>query len=148
MDLRERLMADLKQALRDKDAHRKDAIRMVRAAIKNAEIDLQRDASEEEIQSLISREVRRRTEALEIFRQAGREDLVAEEERGLVVLRQYLPEHLSRDQIFEVVQPIVTELGATGPTQLGPVMRRAMAQLRGKADGRLVNEAAREILAG
>ena len=148
MNLRERLMADLKQALRDKDAHRKDAIRMVRAAIKNADIDLQRDTSKDEIQSLISREVRRRTEALEIFRQAGREDLVAEEERGLVVLRQYLPEHLSRDQIFEVAQQIVTELGATGPTQLGPMMRRAMAQLRGKADGRLVKEMAQEILAG
>ena len=121
---------------------------MVRAAIKNADIDLQRDASEEEIQSLISREVSHRTEALEIFRQAGREDLVADEERGLAVLRQYLPEQLSRDQVVEVVQQIVTELGATGPTQLGPVMRRAMAQLRGKADGRLVNEVAQEILAG
>ena len=141
-------MADLKQALRDKDAPRKDAIRMVRAAIKNADIDLQRDTSEEEIQSLISREVSRRTEALEIFRQAGREDLVADEERGLAVLRQYLPEKLSPDQVVEVVQQIVTELGATGPTQLGPVMRRAMAQLRGKADGRLVNEVAQEILAG
>ena len=148
MNLQERLMADLKQALRDRDVPRKEAIRMVRAAIQNAEIDLQREASQEQVRAIISREIRRRTEALEMFRQAGREDLVAEEEKGLAVLKQYLPEQMSRDQIAEVVRQIVTELGATGPGQLGPVMRRAMAQLRGKADGRLVNQVAREILAG
>jgi len=148
MKLQERLTADLRQALRDKDVPRKEALRMVKAAIRNAEIDLQREASDEEIQAIIAREVKLRSEALEIYRRAEREDLIAEEAAGLTVLREYLPQQMSRDQIGQVVRQIVAELGATGPGQLGPVMRQAMAQLRGRADGRLVNQVAREILAG
>ena len=146
MNLQERLMADLKEALRSKDVLRKDAIRMIRAAIKNAEIEWQREATDEEIQGIISREIRHRLEALEMFRKGGREDLVATEEAGIAVLKQYLPEQLSRAQIAVVVQQIVAELGAAGPNELGQVMRQAMAQLKGKADGRLVNEVVREIL--
>jgi len=146
VNLQERLMADLKEALRSKDVLRKDAIRMIRAAIKNAEIEWQREATDEEIQGIISREIRHRLEALEMFRKGGREDLVATEEAGIAVLKQYLPEQLSRAQIAEVVQQIVAELGAAGPNELGQVMRQAMAQLKGKADGRLVNEVVREIL--
>ena len=148
MNLKERLMTDLKQALRDRDVPRREAIRMVRAAIKNAEIELQRNVTDEQVQAIISREIRRRTEALGMFRKAGRDDLVAEEEAGLAALQQYLPEQLSRDQIAEIVGQIITDLGATGLDQLGPVMREAMAQLKGQADGRLVNQVAREMLAG
>jgi len=92
MNLHERLMADLQQAMRSKDVPRRDAIRMVRAAIQNAEIELQRQVSDQEIQGLISREIRRRAEALELFRKGGRQDLVAEEEAGLRVLAEYLPQ--------------------------------------------------------
>jgi len=148
VNLQERLMADLKDALRSNDGPRKDAIRMIRAAIKNAEIEWQREATDEDVQGLISREIKHRLEALEMFRKGGREDLVSEEEAGLAILRGYLPEQLSREQIAEVVRRTVAELGATGPSQMGPVMRQVMAQLKGKADGRLVNEVVREILSG
>ena len=147
MNLQERLMADLKEALRNHDLPRKNAIRMVRAAIKNAEIELQRKVSDAEVQGLISREVKQRTQALDMFRKAGRQDLVAKEEIELDLLKEYLPEQLSREEIAEVVRRIIAGLGATGQGQLGPVMRQAMAQLRGKADGRMVNEVARELLA-
>ena len=146
MNLKERLSADLKQAMRDKDTSRKNAIRMARAAIKNAEIEWQREASDQEVMTIIAREVKRRTEALELFRKGGREDLVAEEELGLQALKQYLPEQLSEAEIEAVVRQVVADLQATGPAQLGAVMRQAMMQLRGKADGHLVNRIAREAL--
>ena len=146
MNLKERLMADLKEALREKDAPRKDTIRMIRAAIKNAEIDWQREASDEEVVEIISKEAKRRKEAVEMFRKGGREDLVTAEETGLAVIAQYLPTQLSREEIERTIRLVVAELGATDVGQLGPVMRQAMAQLKGKADGRLVNQVAREIL--
>jgi len=114
--------------------------------VQNAEIEWQREASDQDVLDLIAREIKRRLEALEMFRRGGRADLVAAEEAGLHVLQQYLPEQLSREQVVETVQRIVAQLGTTGPSQLGLVMREAMAQLKGKADGRLINEVAREIL--
>jgi uncharacterized protein len=146
MNLQERLLADLYEAMRAKDVPRREAIRMIRAAVKNAEIEWQRVASDQDVLDLIAREIKRRQEALEMFRRGRREDLVSEEEAGLRVLQQYLPQQLTRDQVAKVVQSIVAQLGASGPAQLGQVMREAMAQLKGKADGRLVNEVAREIL--
>lgn len=146
MDLKERLMADLKDALRSQDTHRKDAIRMVRAAIVNKEIELQREVTDAEVEQLISQEVKRREEALELFRRAGREDLITKEQTELEILHSYLPEQLSQEEIKRVVQGIVAELGAKDRSQMGPVMRRAMEELRGKADGRLVNELVRETL--
>lgn len=146
MNLHERLMADLKEALRHRDSLRKDVIRMLRAAIRNAEIEWQREATDEEIRGIIAREIKRRLEAVEMFRKGGREDLAAAEEAGIAILKQYLPEQLSREQVVEIVRQVVAELGATGLGDLGPVMRQAMARLKGQADGRLVNEVAREIL--
>jgi uncharacterized protein len=146
MNLKERLMADMYDAMRNKDVPRREAIRMIRAAIKNAEIAWQRDASDEDILTLISQEIKRRVEALEMFRKGGRADLVAEEEAGLAVLRPYLPQQMSRAEIMEAVQHIIAAQGATKLEQVGSVMRQAMADLKGKADGRLVNEVAREML--
>lgn len=147
MNLKERLMADLKDAMRRGDATRRDTIRMARAAVINAEIAWQHEASDQEVQQLIAQEVKRRVEAIELFRQGGRDDLVRAEEAQLAVLREYLPEQLSREQVTEVARRVIDELGATGPAQMGPVMRRLMAELKGKADGRLVNEVVRGILA-
>lgn len=146
MTLQERLKADLYQAMRKGDTHRKEAIRMVRAAVQNAEIEWQRTASDEDVQNLIAREVKRRLEAIELFRKGHREDLVAQEEIEVAILQEYLPQQLGREQITEVVQRIVSETGASGPSQMGLVMRQAMAELKGKADGRLVNQIVREVL--
>ena len=145
MTLQDQLMADLRDAMRSKDAPRRSAIRMVRAAVKNAEIDWQREATDEVI-AIISGEVKRRREALGLFRQAGRDDLVNEEEMGLAILEAYLPRQLGQEEIEQVVAQIIAEIGATGVSQLGGVMRQAMSQLKGKADGKLVNQIVREIL--
>mgnify|MGYP000851220472 CR=1 FL=1 len=147
MGLQERLMDEMKDAMRRGDISRRDTLRMVRAAVKNAEIDLRREATDQEIEDIIRREVKRRQEAIEMFRQGNRQDLIAQEEEQLAVLQEYLPEQLSRDAIQEVVEQVVSELGATGPAQMGPVMREVMARLKGRADGRLTNEIVREVLA-
>lgn len=146
MNLQERLMADLKEAMKSHDTSRREVIRMVRAAIKNAEIEWQREATDQEVQDIIAREVKRRREAIALFRQGGRQDLVDEEEAQVKILESYLPQQMSRPEIEEVIRRIVARLGATGLSQMGPVMRQAMAELKGKADGSLVNQIAREIL--
>ena len=147
MNLKERLMADLRDAMRQGDPGRRDAIRMARAAVINAEIAWQREASDQEVQQVIAQEVKRRAEAIELFRRGGRDDLVREEEAQLAILRAYLPEQLSREEVTEVVRRVIDEMGVTGLAQMGPVMRQVMAELKGKADGRMVNEVVRDILA-
>jgi uncharacterized protein YqeY len=147
VNLKERLLADLKEAMRRGDAMRRDTIRMARAVVINAEIAWQHEANDQEVQQVIAQEVKRRLEAIEMFRQGGRDDLVRAEEAQLAVLREYLPEQLSREQVTEVVRRVIDELGATGLAQMGPVMRQVMAELKGKADGRMVNEVVREALA-
>ena len=146
MTLKDRLMADMKTAMRQGDTVRRDTIRMTRAAIKNIEIDLQREATDEDVVEVILRQVKRRNEAAEMFRQGGREELAAAEEAQAEILQEYLPEQLTAEEIREVVQEIVDEMGATSMQQMGPVMGKAMSRLKGKADGHLVNEIARDIL--
>ncbi len=146
MTLQERLQADLYDALRNHDEHRKNAIRMVRAAVTNAEIDVQHTLSDQEVQDVIAKEVKRRVEALELFRKAGRADLISKEEIELQILNAYLPKQLSREEVEQVIRRVAADLGATGPAQLGAVMRQAIAELKGQADGRLISEVARSIL--
>jgi hypothetical protein len=146
MSLKERLMSDLKDAMREGDQIRKDAIRMIRADIKNREIERQEEITDEEIIEIISQEVKRRREAIEMFEKAGRDDLVNKEKAQLEVILSYRPEQLSREEIEEVVQNIADDMNATSMRQMGPVMGRAMSKLKGRADGHVVNEVAREIL--
>lgn len=146
MNLKERLLADLYTAMRQQDLQRRDHIRFLRSIIANAEIEWQREATDQDVQVLISREVRQREEAIEIYRQAGRQDLVSQEEAAIAILSDYLPEQASPDAVRQVVQRIITELGASGMKDMGAVMKRAMSELRGKADGSLVNQIARDLL--
>ncbi len=146
MNLKERLLADLYTAMRQQDLPRRDHIRFLRSIIANAEIEWQREATDQDVQVLISREVRQREEAIEIYRQAGRQDLVSQEEAAIAILSDYLPEQASPDAVRQVVQRIITELGASGMKDMGAVMKRAMSELRGKADGSLVNQIARDLL--
>lgn len=146
MDLKERLMEDLKQAMRAQDTRRRDTIRMVRSAIKNAEIEMQREADDPKVVELLAREVRMREEALLFFRQGKRDDLVAKTETEIAILQEYMPRQLSEAEIREAVQGVVDELGASDMRDLGAVMQRAMSELKGEADGRTVNQIAREIL--
>jgi uncharacterized protein YqeY len=148
MSLREQLSLDLKEAMRHRDERRKLAIRAVRAAITNAEVERRRPLTEDEILALIVKEVKQRQESMAQFRQGGREDLVAQEEAELRVLEGYLPRPLSDEELRAEARRVMGEVGATGLRDMGKVMGPLMAVVRGRADGGQVSQIVRELLSG
>jgi uncharacterized protein YqeY len=148
MGLRDRLTKDLKQAMRQRDERRKSTIRLVRAAITNAEIERGRELSDDEVLAVIAKQAKQRRESMAEFAKGGRQDLVDQEEEELQILLSYLPAQMTRDEIEVAARQVVAEVGATSMAQMGQVMRQLMSQLKGKADGSLVNQVVKEILAG
>ena len=153
MGLREQLMDDLKDAMREKDEARKRAIRSVLAVVKRAETELDADGQrisldDDAILHVIAKQARERQESIDAFRSGGRDDLVVREEADLAVLQGYLPRQMSREEIEVEVRQVIAEVGATGPQDMGKVMSPLMARLKGRADGRLANQIVRELLAG
>ncbi len=153
MGLREQLTADLKEAMRQKDEIRKTTIRAVIAAIKQAETQLDNKGrrvqlDDDDILALIAKQAKMRRESIAEFRKGGRQDLVEREEAELAILQAYLPQQLSREEIEAEARRVIAQVGATGPRDMGKVMKPLMAHLRGRADGRLVNQVVRELLAG
>jgi uncharacterized protein YqeY len=150
MGLKSRLMEDLKTAMRQGDGTRKATIRLALSAIKNAEIEKGRDKEleEGEVLAVVAREAKRRRDSIKEFQKGGRPDLVASEEAELRILQEYLPQQMSRQEIEVEAQQVINELGASGPRQVGDVMRRLMPQLKGRADGRMVNEVVASLLKG
>jgi uncharacterized protein YqeY len=146
MSLKDRLTEDLKQAMRQADERRKSTIRLVRAAITNAEIERGEELGDDEVLAVIAKEAKQRREAVTEFAKAGRQDLVDQEEEELRILLSYLPAQMSRDEIEVAAQQVIAEVGATSMAQMGEVMRQLMSQLKGKADGSLVNQVVKEIL--
>lgn len=146
MGLLERLNQDLKEAMRAGDERRKLAIRAVKTAIRNAEVEKMAPLDEDEILAVIAREAKKRRDAIEEFRRGGREDLVADEEAELAVLESYLPRQLTAEEIEAHAREVIAELQAAGQPDMGSVMRRMMADLKGRADGRLVNQIVRRLL--
>ncbi|MGD8518786.1 MAG: GatB/YqeY domain-containing protein, partial [Anaerolineae bacterium] len=131
MGIREQLNADLKEALRERDDVRKRTIRSVIAAIKTEETNL--DASgeritldEQDIQAVIAKQAKQRRESISEYGRAGRDDLVAEEQAELGILKTYLPQQMSRDEIEVEVRKVIDEVGATGPQDMGKVMKPLM----------------------
>ncbi len=146
MNLRERLQRDLQEAIRARDERRKAALRMVLLAVQMAEAE-GRTLDDEAVIALIRKEVKKREEALEMIRRAGRDDLVAADSAELEVLRAYLPALMDDEAITEAARKAIAEVGAASPADMGKVMRLLMPQLRGKADGRRVNQIVRQLLA-
>ena len=153
MSLREQLAHDLKEAMRAQDQIRKRTIRSVIAAIKEAETQLdsagQRVTLEEQdILAILAKQAKQRQESTAEYRKGGREDLVAEEQAELIILEEYLPQQLSREEIEAEARHAIAEVGATGRQDMGKVMRLLMARLRGRADGKVVNQVVTELLTG
>ncbi len=146
MSLIDRLNEDLKGAMRAGDERRKLAIRSAKTAIRNAEVAKMAPLDENEMLAVIAKEVKQRRESIEEFKRGGRPDLVAEEEAELAVLESYLPRQLTAEEIESRAQAVIEELKAVGQVDLGTVMRRMMADLKGRADGRLVNQIVRRLL--
>jgi len=147
--MKDSLKRDLWQALRDGDKQRKLTIRMLQAAIINAEKagDSPRELTEENILEIIARQVKQRRESIDAYQKGNRQDLVEEEQIQLSILLEYLPKQMTREEIVASAQQALAEVEATGPQDMGKVMRHLMPSLKGKADGRTVNQVVRELLA-
>ncbi len=145
--LKQKLSGDLKQAMRDGDKVKRDTIRMLTSAINNAEIARRGPLSESDVLGIIAKEVRLRKESIDAFKQGERSDLADREEAEMAVLQTYLPQQMSREEIAEAVREIIAEVDAQGPADKGKVMPAAIARLKGRADGREINQVVTELLA-
>ncbi|WP_346355810.1 GatB/YqeY domain-containing protein [Azotosporobacter soli] len=148
MLLKERLAEDMKQAMKEKEAGklRLSVIRMVRASIKNLEIDRKTELDESGVLDVLAREVKMRRDSLEEFKKANRPDLVDSLERELDVLMAYLPKQLTEAEVRSLVQEAVAATQAVGPKDMGKVMAALMPKVKGCADGKLVNTLVKEQL--
>jgi len=144
--LKQKLTDDLRKAIRGRDKLKCLVIRLLMSAIKNAEIAKRAELEEVDILSIITKEVRQRKESIEAFKQGNRQDLVAQEEAEMAILKEYLPEQISRDEIIVAARKIIDEVAAQGPGDKGKVMSQLMPQLKGKADGREINAVVTELL--
>ena len=145
--LKHKLTEDLKQALKSGDKVRRSVIRLVMSAIKNAEIAWQADLTDPDILGIIAKEVKQRHESIEAFKQGNRQDLVDLEEAELAILEEYLPQQMTHDEIISAARKVIAEVGAQGPGDKGKVMPQLIPQLKGRADGREINEIVTELLA-
>lgn len=148
MTLKEQLTEDMKQAMKAKEAGklRLSVIRMVRAAVKNVEIDGKKELGEEEVQAIIAKEVKMRKDSMEEFKKGNRQDLVEQLEREIEVLLPYLPQQLTEEEIRALVAQAVAESGASSAKEMGKVMAILMPKVKGRADGKTVNTLVRAAL--
>ncbi len=148
MTLEERLDADLRDAMRKNDETRKLAIRSAKTAIQRARVaGTQAHAlSDEDVVAIIAREIKQRRDSIVEFEKGGRQDLIAKEEAEIKVLEPYMPPQMDEAAVRERARAVIAELGATDMKGMGPVMKRLSAELRGQADGQIINRVVRELL--
>ena len=149
MGLKEKLQTDLTQAIRSRDELQSGTIRMLLAAITNEEVagKSAKVLNDAEIITVLSREAKKRREAVEAYTQAKREDLANKEKAEAAVIAQYLPKQLSEDEIKKLIQEAIASTGATGPSGMGLVMKQLQPKIAGKADGGLVSALVKAALA-
>lgn len=148
MSTQDQLTEDLKTAMKSGDTVTKDTIRMIKAALQNATLAAKGEALDDaSVNQVLAKMAKEYRDSITTYRDANREDLVAKEEIELAVVVRYLPEQMSEDQVRTIVQAVVKEVGATGPGDKGKVMGALMPQVKGKADGSVVNAVVSEILA-
>ena len=147
MSLITEIKGQLEAAMREGDAARRDTLRLILSSLQGAEKELQRPLSEEEELQVLQRERKKRVEASEAFRNAGREEQAEKEDDELDVLEEFMPEPLSEDELEEIVDDVIAEVGATSMSHFGRVMADVMPQVSGRADGSTVSQLVREKLA-
>ncbi|HJX67933.1 MAG TPA: GatB/YqeY domain-containing protein [Candidatus Limnocylindrales bacterium] len=147
MSLRDRLDTELKAAMRSNDAVRRDALRMVLAAVQRAEKEGKHTLADDEMLGLLSRELKVRRESVEAFRGGGREDLVAKEEAAIAVVSEFMPQPLSEAELKGLVEQGIAETGAISPREMGKVMGWLSPRTRGRADGKQVSQLVTQLLA-
>ena len=139
MLFKDRLNADLKDAMRNKDAIKRTVIRTLLSEIRNAEISAQKDLQEGDIEGVMSKQAQQRKDSIEAFGEAGRQDLVDKETAELNIISAYLPEQMTEAEIEGFIAEILRKVDATGPSDMGKVMGALMPLVKGRADGKVVN---------
>ncbi|MFB9325482.1 GatB/YqeY domain-containing protein [Paenibacillus aurantiacus] len=146
MNLSERLNDDMKQAMRAQEKFKLTTIRMLRASIKNQEIELKRPLEDSEVLDILSREVKQRKDSLQEFEKAGRDDLAKDIAAEIEIISVYLPKQLTEEEIKVIVQQTIQETGASSKAEMGKVMTALMPKVKGLADGKLVNSLVQQFL--
>ena len=146
MTLEQKITDDLKDAIKSRDELRTSCLRMLKAAMKNRQVEKRDKLIDEEIHEVIASLVKKGKQAAEEFRKGERESLALKEEAEVKIFLSYLPEQITPQEIEEGLKKIIAELGAEGPRDLGKVMKHAMAQMAGKVQGKEVNEIAKKLL--
>ena len=144
--LKEKLLEDLKSAMKEKNTNKKNAVQMVRTAILQIEKDKGIEVTDEQIIDIIAKEVKKRKDSLADFEKANRQDLIDQINEEIELLEGYLPKQLTDEELEEIVSKIVTEVGATNIKDMGKVMKEAKAQIGARADGKRINEMVKKIL--
>jgi hypothetical protein len=146
MSLKEQLFNDLKQAMKDKDTTKKEVVQMVRAGVLQIEKDQKIEADDAVVTQVITKEIKKLSDVIPDFQKGGRADLVEEAEKKVAILKAYLPEQMSEEEIKEIVKTAVAETGAASPKDMGKVMGAVTAKTKGRADNKLVSQLVREAL--
>ncbi|EFW30670.1 YqeY-like protein [Selenomonas artemidis F0399] len=146
MTLMEQLTADMKEAMKQGEKERLSVIRLVRGAVRQVEIDGKKTLTDDEVLGVIGKEVKMRRDSIEEFERGGRADLVEKTQAEIAVLMPYLPEQLSADEIKKIVEEVISSVGASSSKDMGKVMGALMPRVKGRADGKLVNETVRALL--
>jgi len=147
MALMDQLNEDMKAAMKNKDKFKLSVIRMIRSAIKYAEIESKTALSDEQVLEVLTREAKQRRESLQEYEKAGRDDLVEKVKTELEIIQSYLPEQLSEEELRKVIQDVIREVGAAGKKDMGKVMGTVMPKVKGRADGKIINQIVQEYLA-
>lgn len=148
MNIEEQLVSDMKESMKAGEKLRLTTIRMILAGMKNERIAKGEDLTEEDMITVVSREARKRKEAIAEFEKAGREELVSKERQELSVIEKYMPEQMSAEEVENIVKEVISDTGASSMKDMGKVMGKVMPMVKGKADGKLVNETVKSLLSG
>jgi uncharacterized protein YqeY len=146
MSLEERLVEEMKQAMKSSDKLRLSTIRMIRSALKNKEIELRKKLEDDDIVKVVQVMVRKGEESVEQFQAGGRMDLVEKEKSEIEILKSFLPQPLSQEEILKVIDQSIQETEASSPKDIGKVMKSVIPKIGGKADGKLINQLVKERL--
>ena len=146
MSLKQKLQEDLKSSMKNKDAIKKSVITLIRSSIKQYEVDNRVELQDDEIVDLIAKQLKQTRDSREEFAKAGRDDLVSKAEAEIEVLKEYLPQQLSEEELNEIVISTISELGATSMKDMKNIMSSIMPKVKRRADGKLINELVRKNL--
>ncbi len=146
MSLQESLLEDMKAAMKAKEKGRLTVIRMARAAIKDKEINERKDLTDQEVVEVLAKLVKQNRDSISEYEKAGQEDKVADLEKEIGILEEYLPEQLTKEELVEIVEAVIEETGAESMRDMGKVMPAIMPKVKGRADGNMINQLVRERL--